>query len=221
MRLDNRLSLVASFVRRSSRVADIGTDHARLPVWLVKNGVCRSAIATDIKAGPASIAIKNVAEAGLKSRISVRIGDGLQPIFPDEVDDIVIAGMGGETIAGIINSADWLKNSRYRLILQPMTKRDRLLKELLTAGFAIIDERIAKDGNKLYSVICSEYDPDAASAQIKRPAVLIKGGLDPCRDREYLIKQKSRLLKAAAGLEKSGKTDEAAKLLKLADEIFE
>ena len=91
--------------------------------------------------------MKNVDEAGLKSRISVRIGDGLQPILPDEVDDIVIAGMGGETIAGIINSADWLKNPRCRLILQPMTKRDRLLKELLTAGFAIIDERVSKDGD--------------------------------------------------------------------------
>ena len=147
--LDNRLSLVASFAMRSR----LPTSAPTMPPadLACENGVCRSAIATDIKAGPASIAMKT----WMKRRNSYIGKDwhGLQPILPDEVDDIVPAGMGGETIAD--NNADWLKNPRCRLILQPMTKRDRLLKELLTAGFAIIDERVSKDGDKLYSVICS------------------------------------------------------------------
>lgn len=221
MHLDKRLLLVASFVRSKSRIADIGTDHAYLPIWLVSKGVCPLAIATDIGTNPASIAMKNIKNAGLESRISVRVGDGLSPVAPDEVDDIIIAGMGGETIAGIINSATWTKNSSYRLILQPMTKHDYLRESILTAGFAIVDECIAELGQKMYPIICSEYNPNTAFIQFKQPAAFIRGGLDRNRDRKYLEKQRNRLLKASLALRKAGKFDKALKLAKLADEVFE
>ncbi|HHV51820.1 MAG TPA: SAM-dependent methyltransferase [Clostridiales bacterium] len=220
MALDNRLKLIASFVRPGCRIADIGTDHAHLPIFLVKNGVCPFAIASDIGEKPVAIARKNIAEARLEGQISVRAGDGLSVISPGEVDDLIIAGMGGETIAGIIGAAGWLKNEKYRLILQPMTRSENLREYLFSEGFAIIDEQIAETGDKLYPVICAEYNPAAASEQAKRPAAVIRGGLNLSRDRKYLEKQRDRLLKAGNSLKNAGKFEEAEKFFKLADEIF-
>ncbi|NLN82462.1 MAG: SAM-dependent methyltransferase [Clostridiales bacterium] len=219
MRLDNRLSLVASYVRRGSRIADIGTDHAHLPVWLIGNGICPSAIATDIRSGPAERARLNIKKAGLESSISVRLGDGLDCVAPDEVDDIIIAGMGGETIAEILGSAAWTKDSRYHLILQPMSKPDFLHEFLFTNGYAIHSEQTAAEGARLYPVISAGYDPQKAARQASRPASYIIGGLDRQRDSIYIEKQKNRLVKAAGALRRAGKIKEAEKLEKLIYEL--
>ena len=97
--LDKRISAVAALVRQDSRLADIGTDHAYLPVYLVQAGVCPSAIASDIGAGPLDAARRTVTENGLTSEIALRLGNGLATVSAGEVEDIAIAGMGGETIA--------------------------------------------------------------------------------------------------------------------------
>ena len=115
--LDERLKTVAALVRPGSRVADIGTDHGYLPVYLVKEGICPRAIAADLRSGPLESARRHVTAAGLSDRIDLRLGDGLTPIEPQEVDDMIIAGMGGETIAGILAAADWVRQPRLRLIL--------------------------------------------------------------------------------------------------------
>ena len=103
--LDNRLRLCAEYVRRGSRPADIGTDHAYLPVWLCRNGVCPSAIAADINPDPLSRGRLTVETAKLTGKIELRLSDGLSAISADEADDIVIAGMGGELIAKSSNPA--------------------------------------------------------------------------------------------------------------------
>ena len=139
MKLDQRLSAVAALVRLGSRLADIGTDHAYLPVWLVQNGVCPAAIAADLRPGPLEAARRHVAAAGLEDRISLRLGDGLAPVFPGEADDIVIAGMGGETIAAILAAADWLADARLRLVLQPMSRAEETRRWLLKNGFSGMD----------------------------------------------------------------------------------
>lgn len=157
MLLDSRLRLAADLVRDGSRVADIGTDHAHLPVALVSEGRCPSAIASDVRHGPAENARLNIAQAGLESAITVRLGDGLHTVLPDEVDDIVIAGMGGETIAAILAEAPWIKEPRYRLILQPMTRAEKLRAYLFAEGFTLQEERVARSGRHWYTVLCVQY----------------------------------------------------------------
>lgn len=158
MKLDERLALCASFVRRDKKIADVGTDHAYLPIWLVKQGITYSAVAADIRVGPLKNAENNIAENGLSDRIQTVLSDGLEKISPDEADDIVIAGMGGELMIKIIESAPWLKNNEKRLILQPMTRAEELREYLCTAGFCIMEEKACISCKKSYSVMLCCYD---------------------------------------------------------------
>ncbi len=159
--LDFRLQTVASLVRNGSRLADIGTDHALLPCALVASGHCPSAIASDIRVGPTEAARRSVSAAQLEEQIDVRLGGGLDTVLPEEVEDIVIAGMGGETIAAILEAAPWTKDGRYRLILQPMTRAEKLRRFLYENGYAINEERIADDGKRCYTVLCVSYTGEA------------------------------------------------------------
>ncbi len=155
--LDSRLKAVASFVRQGSRVADIGTDHALLPCALVAAGHCPSAIASDVRKGPVAAAERSVSAVGLSQKVHIRLGDGLSTIRPDEAEDIVIAGMGGETIADILQRAPWTKAKTYRFILQPMTRAERLRRFLFENGFSIDEEKVVVDGNRCYTVLCVCY----------------------------------------------------------------
>ena len=154
--LSPRLEAVASLVRKGRRVADIGTDHAYLPVYLVQSGVADFCIAADLRKGPLENAKKAVEEAGLEENIILRLSDGLQKFEPDEVDEIVIAGMGGILIAQIIEAAPWLQKGGKHLVLQPMSHPEILRKYLLDNGFCIIDERLVKE-DKIYQIILAEY----------------------------------------------------------------
>ncbi len=155
--LDPRLQTVASFVRKDSRLADIGTDHALLPCDLVAKGHCPHAIASDIRKGPVEAASRSVSAAGLSATVDIRLGAGLDTVAAEEVDDIVIAGMGGETIAQILSDAPWTQNRRYRLILQPMTRAERLRRFLFEQGYCIEQEQIVDDGKHSYTVLCVAY----------------------------------------------------------------
>lgn len=215
MHLDSRLSLIASLVRKGSRVADIGTDHAYLPVFLVEQGIIPSAIASDIRQGPADRALKTVADAKLAGRISVRLGNGLSTVSPQETDDIVIAGMGGETIASILNDAPWTKDAPYRFILQPMTKPEVLREFLLNAGYALTEEHIAYNNHHPYLVLCAEYCPDTAKLQLNIPAVFYRGVLDKEEGRDYLAKLHRRLRMVAEAQREAGLIREVEKLEKI------
>ena len=108
--LDSRLSLAGSFVRDGAVVADIGTDHAYLPVWLLLEGKITRAIAADLREGPLARAKLTAKEYDCNKNIAFRLCDGLSGITPEEADTIVIAGMGGETIAAILEQAAWTKD---------------------------------------------------------------------------------------------------------------
>lgn len=202
---DKRLLCAASMVRRSSRLADIGTDHAHLPVYLVQNGICPSAVAADIGEGPAASARRTVKEAGLEDAVEVRVGDGLSVLSAEEVDDIVIAGMGGETIAAILQGAPWLRDGGdRRLILQPMTKTAELRDWLFANGFALDEEHIVRDGRHLYCVMAAHFDGDVA----RTPLDLYIGALGFDEGAPYFEQQRQYLQNRADGLRKSG--DDAA-----------
>ena len=148
--LTPRLSLVASFVKKNSIVADIGTDHAMLPIFLIKNGFAKKVYATEISTYSYKRAKENIAASGLQNGIDVLLCDGLKAV-PNDYDTIVLAGMGGELIAEIIEKGK-PKNS-VALILQPMTSSVKLRRFLYENGYVIEDEALIKERRRLYSVI--------------------------------------------------------------------
>ena len=157
--LDPRLRSAASFVRRGSVVADIGSDHGYLPIYLVGNGTCVRAIASDIRDGPVARARKNVIRSGMADRISVVKSDGLKEIRPEDngVTDICICGMGGETISEIIEESAYTRKPGVRLILQAMTKVAELREYLISEGFSIIDEDLSESRGHIYTVMLAEH----------------------------------------------------------------
>lgn len=214
--LDKRLTAVAQMVRQGSRLADIGTDHAYLPVYLVQSGVSPSAIASDIGVGPLDAARHTVTANGLTSEIALRLGDGLSTVTADEIDDIAIAGMGGETIVAILESAPFVKDSRLRLILQPMTRAEDLRRWLLTNGFAILEEHLIVDGRHLYPVMAAEYTGTSPCMDERR----IYGGFFSAEEgKPYRQMMAEHLVRRAMGLSRSGDAAAAEKLSKLSEEL--
>lgn len=158
IKLDTRLKMAAEEVREGKIVADIGTDHAYLPAFLIENNICPSAIAADIGKGPLENARKVVSTSkDLSEKIELRLSDGLKEIEADEVDDIVIAGMGGILIAEILTAAPWVKDKEKRLILQPMSHAEDVRKYLCENGFEIIKEKACTDGKHNYIIIVAEF----------------------------------------------------------------
>ncbi len=158
MVLDQRLMSVYNLIRNNALVADIGTDHALLPAYLILNKKAKLVYACDINEGPLLSAKETVEHFHLEDSIKLILSNGLEKLTPDMADDIVIAGMGGTLIADIIKKADWLQDKSKHLILQPMTKDDFLRQFLLENGF-FIDKEVACEANrKCYSVMSVYYD---------------------------------------------------------------
>lgn len=199
MNLDRRLSLVASFVRPGCRLADIGTDHARLPAAMTAAGLCARAVASDLRPGPVEAARRTVKAAGVESLVDIRLGSGLSVLSPGEADDIVIAGMGGETIASILQEAPWIREERYHLILQPMTRAEQLHRYLLQNGFSILREEAAEESGRLYVALLACFT-GAPPVSADDPRIVTGALLPVGPGRRYLAKQRRILLKRAAGL---------------------
>ena len=153
LQLQPRLQLLADLVPQGARVADIGTDHGYLPVWLLQRGRIAAAIAADIGEDPLQHARRTAEEYGVDG-INFRLCDGLKGIGSDEVDTVVIAGMGGETIIHILSAAPWMKvTGAVTLLLQPMTKAGELRHWLADNGYCFTDERLVWDKDFLYPVL--------------------------------------------------------------------
>ena len=151
--LSGRLRTIAAMVPPGSRVADIGTDHGYLPVWLTQHSRVSFMAACDVNRGPLEHARRSAARYGLEEAISFRLGDGLSCILPEEVDTIVIAGMGGETIAAILRAAPWTNRPEYRLLLQPMTKQPLLRAWLAEHGYGFVEERLVYENHTYFPVM--------------------------------------------------------------------
>lgn len=207
MELTPRLQTVAVQVPPGSRFADIGTDHAYLPVWLLRGGVIESAIAADLRKGPLERARQTAAQYGVADRISFRLCDGLSAISGEEADVIAIAGMGGDTIATILAAAPWTKGIDKTLLLQPMTAFPDLRQWLQSNGYTIEEERIAREGKRLYSiwrVVAGEMPPMS-------PAELWAGrqSRDPLRG-AWLAHISGKVAKALNGHQAATQKDENA-----------
>lgn len=204
--LSPRLYTVETLIPKGVRVADIGTDHGHLPISLIKSGITERVIACDLREKPLANARENIAKTKTVG-IELRLGDGLSPVSPDEVDCIVIAGMGGEVISSIIAAAHWLKNERFTLILQPMTSADQLRRYLSENKYEILCEKAVSDSGKLYTVIKAVF---SGKSQPLDEAFFRIGKLDPTDEtaKEYIDKQISIIKKCISDLENSGKHSE-------------
>lgn len=156
IKLSPRLAVVAAFVGKGS-VADIGTDHALLPIYLVQSGHPK-ALASDIKEGPCQRARTNIYEWGLHGKIEVACAPGLDAAEAFCPDNIVIAGMGGEMIASILAASEYPSSAACRLVLQPQSMQDVLRRFLADSGYIITDETVVFDGGKYYQVLSAYYD---------------------------------------------------------------
>ena len=155
--LDARLGAALPFLR-GGVMADVGTDHAYLPIAALQQGLATFAVATDIHKGPAEIAAAHLSANGVGAdRAAVLLTDGLHGAEGYHPTDICIFGMGGEMIARIIDEAPWVRDAAVRLLLQPMTKQDTLREYLAQNGFKIVCERLIKT-DRLYTLMCAEFD---------------------------------------------------------------
>ena len=157
MKLTNRLCCIASKVPNGAKVADIGTDHAYVPVFLVQNNISSKVIASDINIGPLKRAQKHIKDSGVENFIETRLGPGLQILKSNEADTIIIAGMGGMLIRDILSEAEGVLNSVRTLILQPMIAQEVLREWLYNNNFKIVDEALSREEDKIYTVIVAEH----------------------------------------------------------------
>ncbi len=211
MQLDSRLQAVADFVAPGSRVADIGTDHAYLPVYLVEAGKADFVVAGDKNTGPCEAAFRTVREHGMGDQISVRQGDGLAILKEGEVDTVCIAGMGGSLMCEILGAYPEHLKKIGMLVLQPMNDVPELRKWIYRHYWHIEDENLALSDGRIYEIIM------AKRGRRKRPSplmlsigpVLWEKKTDLLRHHiEALLFQTRRI---AAGMEKSDRAKKSKK----------
>ena len=198
--LQPRLRAIADLVPPGSRLADIGTDHGYIPIDLLLDGRITAAIATDIGELPLDHARRTAKRCGLAEGIDFRLGDGLGPLAPGEADVIVIAGMGGDSIADILAASPWAREGPL-LLLQPMSKAEVLRAFLPENGYRVEAERLAADKGKLYPILTVQGGAMAPAA-----AAEAWGGFLLQRDPLwglYLEDRLLRLRRAVSGLAKA------------------
>ena len=163
MRLSNRLGAVAAFIEEGAAVADVGTDHGLLPVYLALNGLARRIIASDISAGSLLAARRSASRYGVGDMVTFIAAPGLAGVRESDVDTVVIAGVGGETIIDILSGAPWLKPCGVKLILQPQTKIGELCGWMRDNGYIILDAALALDKGRFYvAMLAGAGNTDAA-----------------------------------------------------------
>lgn len=203
--ITKRLKCILNHIPQCYTAADIGTDHAYIPIELIEKGICNRVIACDLNKGPIKIAEENIKKRGLSDKIETRMGDGLSPLNKDEADIIIIAGMGGEIIEDILRANEDIARAS-KIILQPMNSQYELRRYLIENGYTIINEDLALEGFKVYNIMevrngCQEPYKDDFYYQI--PPILYSHP-----NFKMLCQKKHReFLKVTTGLEKSSDSD--------------
>ena len=157
MKLTDRLLKIASLVTEGKKVADIGTDHGYIPVYLLNQGKVPYAILADVNKGPLENARGEVRHNKLLDKVDLRLGSGIEVLEKGEVDEVIIAGMGGILISELLEAKLEVAHSVDKLILQPMQAQNELRKYLLNNGFEILDEVLVKEDFRIYEIIIAKY----------------------------------------------------------------
>ncbi len=201
--LSPRLQACAAYVTTGGCACDVGTDHAYLPVYLVQNGQCRQVIAADISSGPLGHAKQIVERYGMGERIPLCQSDGLLQVPDAGLTDVIVAGMGGETICGILGAVDWLQRGT-NLVLQPMTKAAVLRLWLAAHGFETLQEIAVQEEQHFYPVLQARY---TGIMRTLTPLQAELGAMQPAAPSvsAYAAVQAARFAKQAAGLRQAGR----------------
>lgn len=157
MKLTDRLLKIASLVTKGKKVADIGTDHGYIPVYLLNKGYIDFAILADVNKGPLENARGEVRHNNLLKKVDLRLGSGIEVLKVNEVDEVIIAGMGGILISELLEAKLEVAHSVDKLILQPMQAQNELRKYLLNNGYEILDEVLVKEDFRVYEIIIARY----------------------------------------------------------------
>ncbi|MCL2034002.1 MAG: class I SAM-dependent methyltransferase [Oscillospiraceae bacterium] len=165
IKLDARLSAIFDMVPPEGVVADIGCDHALLACALIETGRAKHVFACEANLGPLLHAKKTIADNCLSNSIDTVLTNGLTDLPHSTIDTFIIAGMGGELIADIVLTHMWTRNSRFRFILNPMTKEEKLRRLLFENGFTIAKETCVFSDNKLYTVMYVYYTESSCSIE--------------------------------------------------------
>lgn len=216
MHLSNRLLAIAEMISPSSKVADIGTDHAYIPIYLCQSGKIASAIAMDIHQGPLQRAKENIRQHQLEDKIETRLSDGLQGLQENEADCLVIAGMGGALTVRILSQKEKLTKAAREIILQPQSEIGKVRQYLAQQGFSIQEERMVKEEGKYYPMMKTCYKgvrQSLSKVQSEYGPMLLANKNELLK--EYLKLQKKSLEKISENLQRQ-KTEAT---LKRAEEI--
>jgi len=209
VRLSPRLMAAASFVPRGARLADVGTDHGLVPAFLALEGRCDYIVASDIREGPLSAAVRTAEKSGVADRIDFRLADGLRGMETLSLDTLLIAGMGGETIAAMLERAPWTAEERVTLLLQPQSKLPEVSDLLSRLRKPVTDAALARDAGRLYLVMkasgSGDYTPTAAEKYAPRVLLDKRDALLP----DYLTWLISRFSKAERAIRGAGREDAA------------
>lgn len=159
VRISDRLKTAAHMCDKGAVVADIGTDHGYLPIYLVQEGIAPSAIAMDLREGPLDKAKKHISDNGLQDKIQTRLSDGMEKLSKDEVDIITICGMGGRLITDILTKGKVVISKNTTLIVSPQSEVGDFRHFLVSQGFNVEDEKMLKEDGKYYFIIkCRKSD---------------------------------------------------------------
>lgn len=212
MELTPRLRSVADLVPKGAKFADVGTDHAYLPVWLLQRGIIDHALACDLRRGPLERARATAEKYSLTEHMDFRLCDGLAGVRPGEADTIAIAGMGGETIAAILSAASWVWREGCLLLLQPMSAQPQLRLWLQQHGYTIAREILAREGDTIYTTFQVQSGPmpelTAGELWAGRQS---RGEAAPLRS-EYLNRLIDQTGRAVEGLRRSTRSADAGRL---------
>ena len=209
-RLDPRLSAVAEKIPDGCRVWDVGSDHARLPVWLAATGRITSAVASDIGEMPLASARRTVERFGVADRVSLRLCDGIPPDARGAADVFVLAGMGGSTEAEILLAAPWTQEPGVRLVLQPMSSPEDLRRVLYGLRYRVTGEDYVRDGGRRYVIIEAAGGGEPESFD---RADLAAG--KHIRDPEHIARSIERLTNELGGADESARRELTAAIAKL------
>ena len=187
VKLSNRLLAVASFVTDGNILADVGTDHGYIPIYLLQEQRIHKAIAMDINAGPLERAKEHIAVYGLKDYIETRLSDGVAALTPGEVDTVLVAGMGGGLVMHILEDGKEVCRQAKELVLQPQSELERVRAYLWSNGYVILEENMVLEDEKFYPMMRVAYQNVIDTKNAKN--------LLFCRYGKHLLEQKHSVLK--------------------------
>lgn len=214
VRISDRLRTVAHMCAKGAVVADIGTDHGYLPIYLVQEGIVRSAIAMDLRKGPLDKAKKHICDNCLEDRIQTRLSDGLEKLSENEADIITICGMGGRLIADIVTKGMNVITRNTTLIVSPQSEVGDFRHFLVSQRLVVDDEKMLKEDGKYYFIIKCRKSDENVYSEYSETQYQYGWKLLENKDKtlyEYLIKEKE----TNDGISNSLKKDESNPTVKL------